>query len=87
MLNDRISVKLFREKLVNINAKATTLKKMLKPINNLSAASFQLSHTIAQHGKPLFDGDYVKEAFKYYPEILCSFRLLYLPNKSDNGKN
>lgn len=54
-------------------------KTMFKPRNNISAASFHVSHTIAQHGKPLSDGDYLKEAF-----INCSESLFEdFPNKND----
>jgi len=31
--------------------------------SNLVAASFEVSKVIAQHGKPLSDGDYIKEAW------------------------
>ena len=52
---------------------------MFKPRNNISAASFHLSHTIAHHGKPLSDGDCLKEAF-----INCSESLLEdFPNKAE----
>ena len=30
---------------------------------NVVAASFEVSKVIAQHGKPLSDGDYIKEAW------------------------
>ena len=31
--------------------------------SNLVAASFEVSKVIAQHGKPLSDGDYIKEGW------------------------
>ena len=31
--------------------------------SNLVAANFEVSKVIAQHGKPLSDGDYIKEAW------------------------
>ena len=31
--------------------------------SNLVAASFEVSKVIVQHGKPLSDGDYIKEAW------------------------
>lgn len=61
------------------NYQSNNFKKMFKSRNNISAASFQLSHTIAQHGKPLSDGDYLKEAFKNCSEILFED----FPNKND----
>lgn len=45
-------------------------KRTFKPKNNISAASFQLSSIIAQHGKPLSDGNYLKEAFLNCSEFL-----------------
>ena len=34
-----------------------------KSCSNVVAASFEVSRVIAQHGKPLSDGDYIKEAW------------------------
>ncbi|XP_069157024.1 SCAN domain-containing protein 3-like [Procambarus clarkii] len=34
-----------------------------RPSSNLVAASFEVSKVIAQHGKPLCDGEYIKEAW------------------------
>ncbi|XP_069176506.1 EPM2A-interacting protein 1-like, partial [Procambarus clarkii] len=34
-----------------------------RPSSNLVAASFEVSKIIAQHGKPLCDGEYIKEAW------------------------
>lgn len=34
-----------------------------RPSSNLAAASFEVSKVIAQHGKPLSDGEYIKEAW------------------------
>ena len=42
---------------------------IFKP-KNISAASFQVFHTIALHGKPLSDGAYIREAFKTCSEML-----------------
>lgn len=58
---------------------SNNFRKMLKPKNNISAASFQVSYTIAQHGKPLSDGEYLKEAFKNCSELLFED----FPNKND----
>ena len=57
----------------------SSFKKIFKPKNNVSAASFQVSHTIALHGKPLSDGAYIKEAFKACSEMLFEA----FPNKTD----
>ena len=56
-----------------------SFKKIFKPKNNISAASFQVSCTMALHGKPLSDGVYIKEAFKTCSEMLFED----FPNKTD----
>ena len=43
---------------------SNSLEKMFKPRNNIPAASFQLSHTIAQCENPLSDDDYLEEFYK-----------------------
>ena len=57
----------------------SSLKKIFKPKNNISAAVFQVSHAIALHEKPLSDGAYIKEAFKTCLETLFED----FPNKTD----
>lgn len=42
---------------------SNNFKAAFKPNNNLTAASFSVSHCIAQHGKPVSDGEYIKEVF------------------------
>jgi hypothetical protein len=39
------------------------LKGFKNQSNNFKAASFSVSHYIAHHGKPVFDGEYIKEVF------------------------
>ena len=60
------------EKRELINSKLSKTKKQAdkfmnfisgRSSSNLVAASFEVSKVIAQHGKPLSDGDYIKEAW------------------------
>ena len=48
------------------NYQSNRFQRIFKPRNNILAASFQLSNTIAQHEKPLCNGEYLKEAFKNF---------------------
>ena len=57
----------------------SSFKKIFKPKNNISAVSFQVSHTISLHRKPLSDDAYIKEAFKTCAEMLYED----FPNKTD----
>ena len=52
------------------NYQSNRFQRIFKPRNNILAASFQLSNTIAQHGKPLCDGEYLKKAIKNCSEFL-----------------
>lgn len=54
---------IIQRKIKQQEQKCSYFTRIFKPNNNISAASFQLSSTIAEHGKPLCDGDYLKEAF------------------------
>ena len=48
--------------------------KFLGRSSNFVSASFSISHTIVQHGKPLSDGEFVKEAFiKWAPFLFDDF--------------
>ena len=71
-IHDNINNKTEEEKRELINSKLSKTKKQAdkfmnfisgRSSSNLVAASFEVSKVIAQHGKPLSDGDYIKEAW------------------------
>lgn len=45
------------------HSQTSVLKTFLIPKNNITAASFQVANCIARHGKPLSEGEFVKQAF------------------------
>ncbi len=53
---------IFRE-ISKRNIQSEGLTKFLSTGSNLVAASFEISKVIAQHGKPLSDGEYIKKAW------------------------
>ena len=71
-VDDNINNKTEEEQRELINSKLSKTKKQAdkfmnfisgRSSSNLVAASFEDSKVIAQHGKPLSDGDYIKEAW------------------------
>jgi len=53
----------FSQKLKEYKSQANVFKTFLIPKNNITAASFHVAHCIARHGKPLSEGEFLKEAF------------------------
>jgi hypothetical protein len=56
-------LELISQKLKRFKNQSNNFKAAFKSNNNLRAASFSVSHCIAQHGKPVSDGEYIKEVF------------------------
>lgn len=63
-------LELISQKVKFFRSQSNKFKVAFKQNNNLSAASFSVSHCIAQHGKPLSDGEYLKEVFVKASNIL-----------------
>ncbi|KAL4153158.1 hypothetical protein QTP88_000991 [Uroleucon formosanum] len=63
-------LELIFQKVKFFRSQSNKFKVAFKQNNNLSAASFSVSHCIAQHGKPLSDGEYLKEVFVKASNIL-----------------
>lgn len=51
------------QRLKRFKNQSNNFKAAFKPNNILTAASFSVSHCIAQHAKPVSDGEYIKEVF------------------------
>lgn len=60
-------VEIFNRKLKQYKVQTSVFKSQFCPTNNITEASFHLSYCIAKHGKPLSDGEFLKESF-----LLCS---------------
>jgi len=63
-------LELISQKVKFFRSQTNKFKVAFKQNNNLSAASFSVSHCIAQHGKLLSDGEYLKEVFVKASNIL-----------------
>jgi len=63
-------LELISQKLKFVRSQSNKFKEAFKRNNNLSVANFSVSHCIAQHGKPLSDGEYLKEVFVKASNIL-----------------
>lgn len=63
-------LELISQKVKFFRSQSNKFKVAFKQNNNLSVASFSVSHCIAQHGKPLSDGEYLKEVFVEASNIL-----------------
>lgn len=53
----------FSHKLEQYKSQTSAFKSFLGPKNNITSASFHLANCIARHGKPLSEGEFLKEAF------------------------
>jgi len=62
-LSSAEKLELISQKLKFFRSQSNKFKVTFKQNNNLSDASFSVSHCIAQHGKSLSDGEYLKEVF------------------------
>lgn len=62
-LSTEEKLELISQKLKRFKNQSNNFKAAFKPNNHLTAASFSVSHCIAQHGKPVSDGEYIKEVF------------------------
>lgn len=63
-------LELISQKVNFFRSQSNKFKVAFKQNNNLLAASFSVSHCIAQHDKPLSDGEYLKEVFVKASNIL-----------------
>ncbi|XP_042212848.1 uncharacterized protein LOC121859962 [Homarus americanus] len=56
---------LISREMIKTKKQSDVLMKFIsgRPSSNLVAAGFEVSKVIAQHGKPLSDGEYIKEAW------------------------
>jgi hypothetical protein len=62
-LSTEEKLELISLKLKRFKNQSNNFKAAFKSNNNLIAASFSISHCITQHGKPVSDGEYIKEVF------------------------
>jgi hypothetical protein len=58
------------QKIKQYTKQTSSFVSSFRPRNNITAASFHLSCCIAQHGKPLSDGDFLKAAFLVMSDTL-----------------
>lgn len=81
LLNKRRKERIFftkkKEKKQN-HSQTSVSKTFLIPKNNVTAANFQVAHCIVRHGKPLSEGEFVKQAF-----LECSITLFAGFQKKD----